>query len=140
MCIRSKVFAYTEYYSFMKMYEYRIPNTIRSSKYTNTEYRIVFKTLKSTYTEYRIVLFGPNYSRIPNNRIIRCNSAREKAKWSRGEGNVRLRRRKSEVSKIAALLPLNLCCRIFKNKTQRPYIQNKMHHFSSHRVYGSYSL
>ena len=74
-----------------KIYKYRIPNTIRSwkftnteyrivfvtSKSTNTEYRIVFVTSKSTNTEYRIVLFGPNYSRIPNNRIIRCNSVTE---------------------------------------------------------------
>ena len=80
MCtIRSKVFAYTEYYSFMKIYEYRILNTIRSSRYTNTEYRIVFATSKSMNTEYRIVLFGPNYSQIPNNRIIRCNSVENTA-------------------------------------------------------------
>ena len=57
-----------------KIYKYRIPNTIRSWKFTNTEYRIIFVSLKSTNSEYRIVLFGPNYSRIPNNRIIRCNS------------------------------------------------------------------
>ena len=52
--------------------EYRI--VFVTSKSTNTEYRIVFVTSKSANTEYRIVLFGPNYSRIPNNRIIRCNS------------------------------------------------------------------
>ena len=45
----------------MKIYEYRIPNSIRYLKLANTE--------------YQIVLFGPNYSRIPNNRIIRCNFA-----------------------------------------------------------------
>ena len=67
-------FPNTEYYSFMKIYEYRILNTIRSGKFTNTKYRILFVTSKSTNTKYRIVLFGPSYSRIPNNRIIRCNS------------------------------------------------------------------
>ena len=55
-----------EYYSFMKIYKYRIPNTIRLWKFTNIEYQIVFVTSKSTNTEYRIVLFGPNYSLIPN--------------------------------------------------------------------------
>ena len=49
-----------------KIYKYRILNTIRSQKFTNTKYRIVFVTSKSTNTEYRIVLFGPNYSLIPN--------------------------------------------------------------------------
>ena len=44
-----------------------IPNNIRTWKFTNTEYRILFVTSKSTNTEYRIVLFGPNYS---NNQII----------------------------------------------------------------------
>ena len=67
-------FTNTEYYSFMKIYEYRIPNSIRNLKIN--EYRIPnsIRNLKLANTEYRIVLFGPNYSRIPKNRIIRCNS------------------------------------------------------------------
>ena len=52
----------TEYYSFLGIYEYRIPNNIRSWKLTNTEYRILFGQGKFTNTEYRIVLFGLNYS------------------------------------------------------------------------------
>ena len=60
MCtIRSKVFAYTEYYLFIKIYE------------------------ESTNTEYRILLFSPNYSRILNNQIIRCNS--EINDWTRAQ-------------------------------------------------------
>ena len=52
----------TEYYSFLGIYEYRIPNNIRSWKLTNTEYRILLGQGKFTNTEYRIVLFGLNYS------------------------------------------------------------------------------
>ena len=52
----------TEYYSFLGIYKYRIPNNIRSWKLTNTEYRILFGQGKFTNTEYRIVLFGLNYS------------------------------------------------------------------------------
>ena len=52
----------TEYYSFLGIYEYRIPNNIRSWKLTNTEYRILFGQGKFTNTKYRIVLFGLNYS------------------------------------------------------------------------------
>ena len=61
----------------MKIYEYRIPNSIRNLKIN--EYRIPnsIRNLKLANTEYRIVLFGPNYSRIPNNRIIRCNSVKD---------------------------------------------------------------
>ena len=57
----------TEYYSFLGIYEYRIPNNIRSWKLTNTEYRILFGQGKFTNTEYRIVLFGLNYS---NNELF----------------------------------------------------------------------
>ena len=71
--------------------EYRI--VFVTSKSTNTEYRIVFVTSKSTNTEYRIVLFGPNYSRIPNNRIIRCNSARRSTGRGRSPRLVLLTRR-----------------------------------------------
>ena len=51
-------FTNTEYYSFMKIYEFGMPNTICSWKFSNTEYRKVFVTSKSTNTEYQIVLFG----------------------------------------------------------------------------------
>merc|ERR1711952_331535 len=49
-----------KYYSVPTIHEYRRPNIFVPDKFPNTE--------------DRIVLFGPNYSRIPKNRSIRCNS------------------------------------------------------------------
>ena len=44
----------TEYYSFLGIYEYRIPNNIRSWKLTNTEYRIPNIIQSGKIKEYRI--------------------------------------------------------------------------------------
>merc|ERR1711884_892060 len=60
---------------------------IQFKQFTNTEDRRssfmknfrrpkIFGREKFPNTEDRIVLFGPNYSRIPKNRSIRCNSDR----------------------------------------------------------------
>ena len=59
-CTEQWIWPKTEYVRSWKISEYQRPNIFVHEKFPNTE--------------DRIVLFGPNYSRIPKNRSIRCNS------------------------------------------------------------------
>ena len=84
--------------------------------------------------------FGSNYL-LPTQQLAAYTyQFKEEEIWAWGGGNMRTRRRKYEQTKIAALLPLSLWCKIFKNKSQRQYNWHKKHHLSSHHVYDSYSL
>ena len=76
MVIRFQQFTNTEHRRSSFMKNFRRPKTedIRSWKISEDRRPNIFVHEKFPNTEDRIVLFGPNYSRIPKNRSIRCNS------------------------------------------------------------------
>ena len=90
MVIRFQQFTNTEdrRSSFMK--NFRRPKTedIRSWKISEDRRPNIFVHEKFPNTEDRIVLFGPNYSRIPKNRSIRCNSGLQPRGKAAGHGRV----------------------------------------------------